>query len=54
MATTLEGIPADSSHQLTMARHIIQEGLPFLKPLRYDTTSAVNPAAAFWLAISVW
>ncbi|MBO2464956.1 DUF1173 family protein [Actinomadura violacea] len=43
MLTNYRWIPADSSHEVAMADHLITAGRSFTKPLRYDGADAVFP-----------
>nr|WP_264372770.1 MULTISPECIES: DUF1173 domain-containing protein [Streptomyces] len=43
MLTNRAYIPADSSHEITMADALAAAGRSYLKPLRYDTTTNVFP-----------
>ena len=41
--TTKDYLPAESSHEVTMADHLVAAGRRFVKPLRYDQQDAVFP-----------
>lgn len=43
MLTARFYIPCDSSYEVAMADHLIAAGRSFVKPLRYDGTSATFP-----------
>jgi hypothetical protein len=43
MLTTATFVPADSSHEVTMAEHLAAARRRFVKPLRYDSSEAVFP-----------
>ncbi|MFE3455969.1 DUF1173 family protein [Nocardiopsis aegyptia] len=43
MLTNHSYLPADSTHEVVMADHLISARRPFYKPVRYDHTAAVLP-----------
>ncbi|MGP4104010.1 DUF1173 family protein [Nonomuraea sp. KM90] len=43
MMTNSHYVPADSSHEVRMADHLIRAGRAFIKPLRYEAGDAVFP-----------
>jgi len=43
MLTNDHYLPADSTHEITMADHLTSARRPFYKPMRYDHTTAVLP-----------